>query len=165
MKIIKNIMLPGLMLSLPVHATELPKATSKAVIKVSFNREPAKSLSVDLYGREAPESTKKFMSFCSGENDIVLGGGKSFSYDGALVSRVVKGVEIEVAKFKGGSGKKLTTAMSNSGKVSMGSVDLAETEVPPTSDTGILESRYGSISVPKAGKTFAFYLSPSEQRI
>ena len=164
MKIMKTIILPGLMVSLPVHAGELPKATSKAVLKLSFNREPAKSLNIDLYGREAPESTKRFISWCSGENDIVSSGGKSFSYDGALVSRVVKGAEIEVAKFKGGSGKKLTTTMNNSGKVSMGSIDLAEAEVSPTSDEGTLTSRYGSISLPKAGKTFAFFLSPSESK-
>ena len=158
-----KIVLPVLLLGLPVvHADEPPRASAKVDMKVSFNREPAKSLSIDLYGREAPESTKRFISWCSGENSIVSSGGNSFSYDGSLVSKVVKGEEIEIGKFKGGSGKKLATTMSDSGKVSMGSIDLASTEVPPTSDVGTLKNRRGSLSLPRAGQTFAFSLSPSE---
>ncbi len=161
-KAMKNFMLQSWLLVMPVYAGELPAATSKVEIKVSVNREPAKSLNIELYGQEAPESTKRFISWCSGENDIVSSGGNSFSYDGALVSSLVKDKEIKVGKFKAGSGKKLATSMSDSGKVSMSSIDLAEELVPPTSDVGALRSRYGSISLPRAGKTFAFILSPSD---
>ena len=145
----------------PARADEnldLDKVTAFVKLDVSIQRQPAREVDIGLFGEAAPESTRRFISFCSGDNDY-KSAGQPFTYDGAQVSKISKDHEIEVGKFANGKSKKLTTKMSESGKVSLSSIDLGE-DLTPTKDgaAGQLPIKKGLVTVPKKGGTFSFFI-------
>lgn len=147
---------PGLVVADEGVPVEDEKVTAVAKLDVSIQRAPSRELEVGLYGEASPESTRRFLSFCSGDNEY-KSAGLSFKYDGAQVSTILQGKSFEVGKFSSGSGKKLATKMSESGKVSLSSIDLGE-DLLPTQDTGTgtRPMTKGLVSMPRKGGSFAF---------
>ena len=144
---------------------ELPveqKVTAVAKLDVSIQRAPPRTVLVGLYGESAPESTRRFLSFCSGDNEY-KSAGLPFKYDGAQVSTILKGSSIEVGKFAQGSGKKLATKMSESGKVSLSSIDLGEDLLPTQDPLGSVPMTKGIVSMPKKG-SFKFFITSGEKQ-
>lgn len=147
----------------PSRAEEmLNKVTAVAKLDVSILRQPARSLEVQLYGEAAPESTRRFLSFCSGDNDY-NSAGLPFTYDGAQVSRIIKGREIEVGKFASGKSKKLATKMNESGKVSLSTINLGDDLTPTKDELGLVPIDKGIVTVPKRGGTFSFVIHSNEE--
>jgi cyclophilin family peptidyl-prolyl cis-trans isomerase len=144
----------------PALANDLgaSKITSKVQLDVSINRQPPMTLQIGIYGNAAPESSQRFLSFCSGDNSYRSSEG-AFNYDGAQVSKIIKGSEIEFGKFKAGRGKKLSTSMSQSGQVSLSSIDLSDEITPTTDRLGLLPHMKGTVSVPAKGRSFEFDIS------
>jgi cyclophilin family peptidyl-prolyl cis-trans isomerase len=137
------------------------KITSKVQLDVSINRQPPKTLHIGIYGNAAPESSQRFLSLCSGENSYRSSEG-TFNYDGAQVSKIIKGSEIEIGKFKAGRGKQLSTSMSHSGQVSLSSIDLSDEITPTTDRLGLLPHMKGTVSVPAKGRSFEFDISAKD---
>ena len=132
----------------PCWAIETPKTTARVSLDFSVARGEPKTVRVDLYGTEAPLASKVFMSLCAGDRP------DGVSFDDSSVSRLIKNEEFTVGKFRKGSDMKQITEMDSVGKVRIKSVDLAERVVH--SDSNSLAHEFGSISVPRGGKSFAF---------
>jgi len=132
----------------PCLAIDAPKTTARVSLDFSIARGQAKKVTVDLYGFEAPMASKIFMSICAGDRP------DGVSFDDSSVSKLVKNEELTVGKFRKGSDMKQITEMDSVGKVRIKSVDLADRVTH--SDENSLVHEFGSVSVPRGGKSFAF---------
>ena len=135
-----------------ILAADEPRITSQVYLDITINRskQPDK-VAVGLYGDEAPESSKYFIGICKGEL-------KGVSYDGAMVSKIIKDKEITFGKFALGSSQKQETWMDGAGKVRLRNVNLADSAVH--NDDNSLTHVTGSLSIPKGGGSFEFSIIP-----
>lgn len=130
-----------------------PKVTSKVYLDISIARAPVERLIVGIYGDDAPEASKFFLSVCQGNSE------QDVSYNGAQVSRIQKDSRIDVGKFLTGSDVKQETWIDGMGKMRLKSVNLASKAIHKD-ENHLRNDVNGAVSVKKGGGSFDFTIAP-----
>jgi hypothetical protein len=82
--------------------TSLPVVTQKAYLDIGVLQDPRETVTIGIYGNEAPGASKVWTSICKGDR-YPSGDGQMISFDGSQVSRISKDQRVVFGKFSRGS--------------------------------------------------------------
>lgn len=157
---------PGALLAFATESTETaalppskPSITGKATLAIAVGTADAKQLTIGLYGKSSPASTKLFADLCRGTVDSGSLGAPPLSYRGSVATRVEPGKAIVLGRLAAGSAQILERSIDQTGYVRTELVNLAD-RYKNTDANSLSHDRAGLVSMRKGGGAFEFVLTP-----
>lgn len=136
-------------------AYDAPEITRRVRLEFIIGDQPPQSITVGLYGKEAPMSVRAFEGLCAG----TLAAAPGLTYSGSVVSRVVRNEYIEAGKPAAGDAKSIEREIDGTGYVRSTIVNRADALVNTDTNT-LSHDRPGLCSMRRGGGAFEFLLTP-----